>query len=359
MDQDTTYTNLILQKVLGDACFSWADARHHRNSFGHTQHRHGHRCTFQRILTNAGPFEGFNKLKSLPMDNAAFTNLWVVIDNPQNVQLRDLVDTIEFESGGHRYQRYCTSDIELEINVLAHMFKVDGVAYHPGKIHVPIVVPYNAFIFNNTHHDARIRVLKHTNHVCGVDVYANVCDARVFPELSHTTNMTHKCSFVFYRTQHTGTQTISTTKSLVRLHFSHPTYALYIMNVSKEQVTSIKLFLDNYTNSFELRSSELGGFPPQAELASVNTPNTRTIATYEYPLNDIEWHDHHAIVWFNRQFLTLESLNTHVNISCCHSPYVTMENTYSDLNPNPMNIIAVSFDMMRIGDGMTGLRYVG
>lgn len=336
IDRDTVYTNLIVKKVLGDAFFSWADAKHHRNSFGHTQHYNGHRCTFQRILTNARPFEGFNKMPkdAFPFEHAAFTNLWLVIDNPQNVQLRDLVDTIEFESGGHRYQRYSTSDIELEINVLAHMFQVDGVAYQPGNIRVPIVVPYNVFIFNNTHHDARIRVLKHTNHVPNVNVYANVCDTRVFPELSHTTNMTHKGSFVFYRTQYTGPETISTTKPHVRLHFSHPTYALYIMNVSKERVKSMKLFLDNHTN-------------------------TRIIATYECPFNDIEWHDNHAIVWFNRQFLTLEMLNTHVNFSCCHTPYMTIENTYSDLKPNPIEIVAVSFDMLRHGGGMTGLRYVG
>lgn len=343
IDRDTVYTNLIVKKVLGDAFFSWADAKHHRNSFGHTQHCHvmdtDHVFTFEHIQTkiNTNAKDAFfnnpiQETEEYSFENTAFTNLWLVIDNPQNVQLRDLVDTIEFESGGHRYNRYCTSDIELEINVLAHIFKMDGIAYQPGKIQVPLVVPYNVFMFNHTYHGARIRVLKQGTYVPNVNVYANVCNVRVFPELSHTTNLTHKCSFVFYRTQYCGTETISTTKPHVRLNFNHPTYALYIMNVSKERVNSMKLFLDNYTN-------------------------TRTVATYEYPLNDIEWHDNHAIVWFNRQFLTLEMLNTHVNFSCCHNPYMTIENTYSD--QHPIEIVAVSFDMLRHGGGMTGLRYVG
>jgi hypothetical protein len=339
IDRDTMYTNMIVKKVMGDAFFSWADAKHHRNSFGKTQHCNGHRCTFEHIQTktNTNTKDAFfNNPILYSFENIAFTNLWLVIDNPQNVTLCDLVDTIEFESGGQRYQRYGTSDIELEINVLAHIFKVDGIAYQPGKIRVPLVVPYNVFFFNNTYHDhgARIRVLKQGGNVPNVNVYANVCDVRIFPELSHTTNLTHKCSFVFYRTQYTGPETISTTKPHVRLHFNHPTYALYIMNVSKERVSSIKLFLDNHTN-------------------------TRPIVTYEYPLNDIEWHENHAIVWFNRHFLTLEMLNTHVNFSCCHTPYLTMENTYSDLKPNPIEIVAVSFDMLRHGGGLTGMRYMG
>ena len=339
--RDTMYTNLIVKKVLGDAFFSWADPKHHRNSFGKTQHCNGHRCTFEHIQTktNTNTKDAFfNNPIQYSFENIAFTNLWLVIDNPQNVTLCDLVDTIEFESGGQRCQRYGTSDIELEINVLAHIFKVDGIAYQPGKIRVPLVVPYNVFFFNNTYHDhgARIRVLKQGGYVPNVNVYANVCDTRVFPELSHTTNLTHKCSFVFYRTQYTSPETISTTKPHVRLHFNHPTYALYIMNVSKERVSSIKLFLDNHTT-------------------------TRPIVTYEYPLNDeyCEWHDNHVIVWFNRQFLTLEMLNTHVNFSCCHTPYLTMENTYSDLKPNPIEIVAVSFDMLRHGGGLTGMRYMG
>lgn len=375
VDRDAIYTNLIAKKVLGDAFFSWADARHYRNSFGHAQHCNGHQCSFEHILTKTKPFEDFNtipvnlhgiaprsnQLKSFPkgkecsLDNVAFTNLWLVIDNPQNVQLRDLVDTIEFESGGHRYQRYSTSDIELEINILAHIFRVDGVAYHPGKIHVPLVVPYNVFIFNNTYHGARIRVLKRDIDVVSgakvgeaatkVDVYANVCNAHVLPQLASTTNMTHQCSFVFYRTQFTGPNQISVTQPTIRMFFLHPTYALYIMNVSKEYVTSIRLYVDNCINPSTL--------PCEVDLSDFD----RQLKLYEYPLHDIEWHDNHAIVWFNRQFLTQETLHTNINFSCCTHIHLMMENTYAETHE--IEIVAVSFDMMYHGEGMTGLRYVG
>ena len=338
IDIGTVYTNIILQKVLGDACFSWSDAKQYRNSFGKAQYFANHKFSFQKILQVSDYIIPEEKYKYIDFNafpkeryvykNTAFTNLWVGIDNPDNVTLHELVDTIEFESGGIRYQKYATSNIEHEINVLAYIFQVDGIKYENKRIYVPLIVPYNVFILHNIHHPARIRVIKNSEQVF-CEVYGNVCDSNALTPLAHTNNMTHQFASVFYRTQFTGSNTISMTKQIIRLFFLHPTYALYIMNISQSCVKSRRLFLDNYTN-------------------------TQPHVHYEYPLHDIDWFDNHAIIWLNRTFLMFDELNKNVNFSCIvRGGYLEVENTYSE--PQSIDIVAVSFDMIYNRNGMAGL----
>jgi hypothetical protein len=340
INRDVVYTHLILRKLIGDASFSWANEKSYAHSFGQAQHYENHTFKFERIQDSSitvppGTYAhlDFNKIPKgiYAYNNVCFANLWLVFDNPTNVKLGELVDHIEFEHGGHLWQRHSTSDIEQEINILSQIFKVDGITYKNRKIYVPLIVPYNVFIFNDTHHGARIRVMKYGKKV-DADVYGNVWDANAIPLLAHTNNMTHKCVSVLYRTQFTGVETISTTNVNVKLHFSHPTYAVFIMNISKDRVSTIKLFSDRniYTGSK---------------------------TTYEHQLNDIEWFDTYVIVWFNRKFLILEELNTNFNFSPCENAHFMIDNSYSDLHA--IEIIAVSFDMMYQGEGMTGLRYSG
>ena len=98
------------------------------------------------------------------------------------------------------------------------------------------------------------------------------------------------------------------------------------MNISKEYVTSIKLFINTNVNDY-----------------------------FEYKLNDIEWFDNHAIIWFNRKFLLVDELNTNLNFSCCIRPYLIIENTYYD--DHKIEIIALNFNVMNNFNGMSSLIY--
>lgn len=169
-----------------------------------------------------------------------------------------------------------------------------------------------------------------TNVLC--EVYGNICDANVIPELKNTNNLTHNCSFIFYKTQCVGEDYISTYINKIILNFMHPTYALYILNISKEFVKSIKLFIIYYLSDHTIITNDS-----------------------EYKLNDIEWFDNHAIIWFNRNFLLVNELNNSINFSCCARPHLIIENTYSD--NHKIEIIAFSFEEILYRYGMTGTRY--
>jgi hypothetical protein len=337
INKKIVYTNTILKKIINDMHFTWADPVSYKpNKFGEAHYYNNKKFNFEKIGLN-NKWINIIPNGTYPYENIALTNLWIVIDNQSNLKLNDLITTIRFQYGGMLYQKYDTSDIENQINILAHMFNVDGIKYKNNKIYVPSVIFHNVFIFNNTYHQFNIEVIKNnsdgsrTNLIC--EVYGNICDANAIPELENTNNLTHDCSFVFYKTQFIGEDNISNTNNKVRLHFLHPTYALYIMNISSKFIKSIKLFVNNYISQ---NNYDIG-------------------PDYEYELNDIEWFDNHAIIWFNRDFLLLNKLNNNLNFSCCGNPYFIIENTYSD--NHKIEIVALSFEEMRQMNGMTGLTY--
>jgi len=228
------------------------------------------------------------------------------------------------------YQSYCTSNIENEINILSYIFNVATIKYENKKIYIPFIVQYNSIILNNNYHTAEILVTKNnidgtrTNVIC--EIYGNIIDTNVIPELENTNNVTHYFSSIFYQTQFICENIITVNNNKVRLNFLHPTYVLYIINISKKYVKSIKLFI-----------------------------NTNVSDYFEYELNDIEWFDNYAIIWFNRKFLLVDELNTNLNFSCCIRPYLIIENTYYD--NHKIEIIALNFNVMRNFNGMSSLIY--
>ena len=361
-DMEVCYTNQVLSKILGDPCYSWTKPfSNSRNSFGQPQYYREQKFPFMLIgnkpdqinrwiaggvwsedhRSSTSKSKGFwiNNGKErhearmvFPFKKLAFTNFWIAIDNPQQLKLRDLIQTIEFENGGMRQQQYACYDIENQINILAYIFGVDGIKYDRDRIYIPLVVPFNVLIFNGTYHHAKIRCRSQDRWLTDFDIYANVCDVDAFPELAPTDEYTHKCNFVYYRTQFTGADIICKEKNKIRLNFMHPCYALYIMNVSKEYVTSIKLVLDRY-NIWENN------------------------VFYEYMLDDMEWFDNHVILWFNRKFKVFSEMNKNVNFSFSHKSHLIIENTYTE--PHGIEIVAVNFDLFSYGCGMSGMRYIG
>jgi hypothetical protein len=335
INKEIVYANIILQKIVGDKHFIYDNPKSYNNKFGEAHYYNNNKFNFEKIGLNSSWINIIPKC-TYPYENIAITNLWIVIDNPSNLKLTDLVTTIRFQYGGMLYQKFGTSasNIENEINILAYMFNIDGIKYENNKIYVPSVVFHNVLIFNNTYHQFNIEVIKHnsdgsrTNLTC--EVYGNICDANAIPELENTDNLTHNCSFVFYKTHFIEDDYISSEANKIILNFIHPTYAIYIMNVSKEFVKSIKLFINTYIS--------YNNYGPD----------------YEYKLNDIEWFNNHVIIWFNRNFLLLNELNTNINFSCCARPYIIIENTYHD---HKIEIVALRFEEIRNLNGMTGTRY--
>ena len=191
-DKDIYYTNEVLRKVLRDPCYSWANPFcTSRNSFDQPQYYRKQTFPFMLIgkksdKINRWQYSGISgnpaqnslsntalskkqggfwcngqtiALMDFPFKKLAFTNLWIVIDNPQQLQLRDLVQTIEFDIGGIRQQNYCCYDLENQINILSYIFGVDGIKYELDRIYVPLVVPFNILVLNGTYHEAIIRCM--------------------------------------------------------------------------------------------------------------------------------------------------------------------------------------------------------
>jgi hypothetical protein len=335
---DILYTNIILKKIIREECFIWFKPKKYSNSFGGEQYYRNHKFNFEKLPFQSETFNPVNfyhcktinriqKTASISYENLALTNIWVVIDNPMNLKLNVLVDTLSLGNNFY-YQKYQSNDIESEINILASIFKVDGIQYKNNKILIPFILPYNGFILNDIPDEVTVNIKKKNNIVIDFTVYANICNTNVFPLLSNTTNLTHKFAFVTYQTQYTGTEQILTNKNKINLNFNHPVYVIYIMNISKEKVESIKLLLK---------------------------PNRNEIYI-EYKLNDIEWFDNYAIIWFNRNFLDIKELNNNtINCSMFHRIQLIIENSY--VIEQDINIVAVNVNSIINLRGLSGRKF--
>ena len=331
-DIEIRYTNTILQKILGEKHFEWSDPTKNRNSFGQALYYNKYRLNFEKIpIIN----DKINKIpiNAFPCANIGITNIWIVINNIENRKLDDLVESIELMCGGCRFAIFRSDSIENEINILAYIFKVHGIKYKDDKIYIPMIMPYNSFILNGILHETCIYINKKED-ISQIDyeIWGNICDTKIFPQLSHTNNLNHKFSSICYKTESTGGLPLSIRSKRIRLDFNHPTYALYITNISKDYIKSIKIFL---------RDTE------SALYANNN-------AWEEFQLNDIEWFNNHAIIWFNRNFLSLNEFNNSINFSR-HDGYVMIDNSYIDARY--IEVCSIRFEVLIHMNGMCGAKF--
>jgi hypothetical protein len=396
INTEMLYTNIILQKLLKDKCVIWNCPKVYKNVFGKIQHYNNNKFVFEKIFESipkkdnnwffwrkknsccsyeiinrisnkntqinrleyaAAPLigglwsprseditdrdtmsllrSGVSNSSDLPdlNENIAITNLWIVINNPTNLKLNNIIKSISFEYGGMLYNKYQTTDIENEINILAYIFNIDGIEYKNNKIYIPLILPYNTLIFNSSYHDARIHLQYNDNitNCVTFEIWGNICDTNAFQKLEKTNSFSHKCLFILYKKQYTGIDIISTINNKIKINFNHPTYVMYLMNISKEYVQSIKIFLNHYKEFYSI---------------------TEKTADYEYKDFTIEWFDNHAIIWINKEFLLFDKLNENINFSVCADPYLIIENTYE--NQQPVELIAINFNAQLHQDGMTG-----
>ena len=180
------YTNIILRRIIGDNNFIWCkndkNDKKYTNSFGKTQYFNNNKYAFEKIqcektTTRRGKTDGkrefsiINRIQTpmglIPREYIAVSNIWIVINNPNDSKLCDLIDDITFESFELciTYKKYLSANIENEVNLLAYMFQVDGISYRNNKIYIPLILPHNCFIFNNVICDSTISVLKNGNNV--------------------------------------------------------------------------------------------------------------------------------------------------------------------------------------------------
>lgn len=348
IDTGILCTNMILRTLLQDDCAEWHNPQIYRNTFGKIQHFNGNKFPFEKIYEYtpdpkvASLFYFFNKQKikftsaiinnetKEKNDNKGITNIWIVIENPNNLKLNDIIKSIYVECGGINIHRFCTNNIENEINILAYIFRCDGIQYQNNKIYIPLIIPYNSFIFYGSYHNANIRLEYHET-IFGVSykIYGTIIDKSVFPKIKNSNSFYNKCEFIFYQLQYTGPDIITSYRKKLKILFGHPIYVMYLMNISKEYVQSIKLFLSYYDG----------------------------IDEFEYTDFTIEWFDNHAIVWLNKDFLTFEKLNKNINFSVCATPYLLIENTYQTLQQ--VELLAVSFNTHLHDSGLTGLKFGG
>lgn len=343
IDADVLTTNMIFKHLTNDNCAEWHNPQIYKNVFGKIQHFNGNKFPFEKLAEHTPSNQKkslFNdilrrysteKINRKIIENKGITNIWIVIENPLNLKLNNIIQCIYLEYGGQRIHRFNTSDIENEINILAYIFKHEGIQYKNNKIYVPLIIPHNAFIFFGSYHSAILYIVYVDNiEDITYKIYGNIIDNSAFPIIKNTNHLTNRCEIIYYKLQYTGTQKISSTQPKINIYFMHPTFVMYLMNVSREYVQSIKLYIN----------------------FSFDTSNQY----YEYTDIQIEWFDNHAIIWINKDFLIPEKINEKVvNFSRCDRPYLQIENTYE--NMQQVELLSVSSNILRHNRGMAGLSF--
>jgi hypothetical protein len=345
IDKEIYLTNLILKKIIQDPLFEWYSPKNimtSTNTFGKTQYINNGEFGFEEIhVTKKNTYRMssfcFNRIPE--RDNIAISNLWIVFDNPNLLKLKDFIEKIELSLSGTNCCLFHESEyIENEFSILSHLFSLDGIKYENNKIYVPIFISLNNAIFlNNIRQENRIYI-GFKRHYSGMNysVWGNICDMTKF-SLSSNINIDLKssdtnqnlykfCSY-FFRGQYTGLEKLSNLCNDFPLRFIHPTYLLYIMNVSKQNVKSMTLTL-----------------------------TSESTMEKNYELDDIEWFDNYAIVWFNRNFLKLEELNNSINFSHCLGR-LTIYNSYLEIRD--IEIRALSFESIQHKRGFTQFLFSG
>jgi hypothetical protein len=347
IDIEIVYTNLILRKVTGDAFFEWCRPRKYTHSFGKAQYYKNHKFNFEKIPLQISFYNNgrrfFNQIPRgvFEYDNIAISNLWIVINNPENSRLTDMVDDIKVVHGEILMQRFCTYDIEIEINMYARILGVDGIIYKDGKIYIPLLV-HNTLILNDIHYLANIYVFfGDTATPIPFEIWGNICDTNVFPILAKTRNRSHNFYSLYYQHYFTGREIIDSATvfgNIKRLcYIIEPTYALCLMNISKARVLSLRLFL---YSSPHIRESE----PTFGD---------------EYLLDDIEWFDdNNAIIWFNRDFMQLDKFNSCINFMTTTRPCLVIENTYSREEHKAICVVNLGIQVMNHNWGKCTIKYV-
>ena len=313
MNHEYSYTNIILKKIVGDPYFEWYGPREisRSNSFGKTQ-----LCdngdggfdvhAFEKLTTievEEGVFNfGDDKRKYSIVNNVVtsnpltdcnqvmIANFWIVVDNPNNSKLYTLTDDILF--GGCMWKvQYKSTDIENDINVLAHVFQVDGVSYKNGKIYIPMILPYNCLILNNMKINSGISVYKNGTRV-NFEVWANVGCPRIYRNCLNRDILHHYQ--IFHLILHDKCKLSSVNHDISSMCHQYPEECSVIIfkNISRENVLSIKL----YNMSFEE--------------------------------NNIEWIGNSAIYWINKSFLLPNHMHKNLNFRK-HKRKIIIDNTYS------------------------------
>jgi len=310
---DALYTNIILRKLLGDDCFEWCDPKTYTNSFGKTQYYTSYRCDgldkcVSRFAKIPVAMDGsINRIPEglFPFKNIGITNIWIRVYNPERLLLDDIFAHIRIVYGGVTLQGY-SEDIESHINTMAHILRVDGISYKGDYIYVPLLCPHNSFILNYIIHSASIHVIDLGGRTSDFEVYGNICDMQTFAITSKTNNMTHDFNSIFYDCDFNGDRAFSSSQNRIRICNYHPAYAVYITNISRDKVKSIRLL---------------------QRLRITDTEENEI----EFKLDDIEWLGNIAIVWFNRNLTSLANVGTAFKFSRDTESFFVIENTYDKM----------------------------
>lgn len=214
----------------------------------------------------------------------------------------------------------------------------DGISYQNNNIYIPLILPYNCFIFNDVEYDSMISVVKNGINV-EFEVWGNITDSRTLPLKNRRWHQHHNMDFVsvFYETQYKKAG-ISISSKKIEVNFRHPTYAIYIMNISKEKVKYIKLFL----SITQYSSNSTNGIFDSYDFK-------------EYP-SDIEWVGGNAIFWINRLFLLKNKLHNNINFDrfFCH---LIIDNEYYETQN--IEIVALNFTTIKYEYGRNNKQHTG
>lgn len=350
MNLEILYTNIILRKIIRDDYFEWCDPKTFAHSFGKPQYYNNNnidRFSFSKLPVSESRV--FNRIPTgiFPYRNIGITNVWMVINRPNDVRLDDIFSHIIISYGNSIIHTYRNESIESQINTMAHILGVDGIFYRNNKIFVPILCLHNGFFLNDVHDDAIIETLSHDNFFCKTaesslcpefydtsetidfEIWGNVCDMDSFHNLIGKTNRDKDFNTVFYQIMSNGKSDVGVSSCLIKISPSRPTYAIYISNIVESRVKSIQLFLCGF--------NMISGTP------------------VEYKLYDIEWFESGAIIWFNRKFLSPGETSETFNFSYEGSSWILINHTYHYDKVIETNCIV--FKAIRHSEGMSEILY--
>lgn len=292
---------------------------------------------YQRVTATATATDKSRIQFELVRDCDLINCVDLVLPNPDNSSLAEIIQSVEICVGGQRVDKMCSHDIDVQVKTNCEVFG-RTLTHLNGKTFVPLCMAplhaFNLFLVAAMHHSMTICIefkpayaSKIASPCKEVLLYGN----RYFldpKERAVIADSAHEYQTI--QNQSIGKYTMTQGTNTYKIPFNHQLPVIYLFGFDKSKVTNVKLMLNDWP-------------------------------FYDGPIEPLEHykfsrgiHAEPLFLWFSASELN-EPIRSTVNFSQIDRASIVIET--DEVGEREVSIVGLSLQTIRFSSGMFGLKY--